>query len=188
MRLFIKAAFRVMLVWLLIDIVLSLISQISNLMIQTRLYPFEDYFPWVPLGFAIAASLVGVLLLWVLWMKTDRVVNLLTGKQDTGTVVISTTNFDFMQAAVRIIGLILILWGLPDLFGAISYLVGLNPAYFETYRLSTEVASGIRWLVTAAAKIILGTILVLGWRQLVNTINKYWDKARMMKDTTEGTE
>ena len=188
MRPFIKAGVRIVLIYIFLDMLYSGLNQIFGDWAQINVYGTSGFNPWVPIGFLIAFLAVGTLILGLLWWKTDWLVRVLTGRQNVNTVAINMSESLIIQTAFRITGLVLVVWGLPDLLGVLGYYARINGLNSSLYDLTRDMANVTRWLIADGMKVVFGIVLLVGTRNTMKLLERLWDKAHMADHAPESTE
>ncbi len=187
MRTAIRAIIRVIIIIIFIQALIALIYSIANVYSYFRVV-VGDYNLAVPIAIMVGAMLLVTLILYVLWRKTDWLVRITAGEIPEKELVITTSNLDLYKVAIRVLGMYLVVTALPDLIGLFGYHLSI-PRESEYYLLSGEInANEIRELLEIGVRLIAGVVLIIGSRKIVNTIDKIWDKARMIDDKKDKEE
>ena len=184
MRIAIKATIRVILIYIFLSSLVSLISYGVNIFNSHHFYP-EDYGFLFTLALLILGMVLITLILLALWWKTDWIVGIIAGDIPENEIKISTTNLDLIKVAMRILGIFLLVYSIPTLVGLIGYHFSL-PA--DSPDFPSVHADEIRNLLVAGVKIVFGVWLLLGTRGIMNTVDKVWDKAHMVRDEEKTPE
>ncbi|MFH1032275.1 MAG: hypothetical protein V1767_06920 [Chloroflexota bacterium] len=173
MRSIIKAALRVVIVFAFLEIVASLVKSIGSLLTFRHIPDAQDLSTFY-VNISIA-SLIGLLILWAMWWKTDAIVRILVGNISENELVINTSNLDLIKVSMRILGIYLLATSIPDLFGLIAYHIQNVNLYVELNNIDPKLqADEIKWWVTTGVTILIGIWLVLGSRGIVTAIDKVW--------------
>ena len=131
MRSLIKAAIRIIIILFFFKLLYWSINQIYFL-IRTREY--TDYYNVaVPFIIFIGLTVVGFIILFILWKKTDWLVKLVVGDLNENELVINTSNLDLIYSVLRIFGIFLLITALPELLGLAFYHVRLSIEYSEIH-------------------------------------------------------
>jgi hypothetical protein len=187
MRTAIRAIIRVIIIIIFIQALITLIYSIANVYSYFK-WAAEDYNLAVPIGIMVGVMLLATLILFVLWRKTDWLVRITAGEISEKELVITTSNLDLYKVAIRILGMYLVVTALPDLIGLFGYHLTI-PRQSDYYILSGEInASEIRELLIIGVRLIAGIVLIIGSRKIVSTIDKIWDKARMVDNKNDSEE
>jgi hypothetical protein len=173
MRLAVKAFIRIFLIYIALQMAYYITNYISNMFFYRRAYP-GDYDLFFHVIFLVASSLIVLLVIYVLWWKTDWLVRVLLGRTRDRELIISTSNLDLFRVAMRILGIVLLVNAIPELIG----LAGYHFSIPEEMRLIgyPDSASEVREFIIVGVKIIFGIFLVVGTRKIVDTIDKVWEK------------
>jgi hypothetical protein len=174
MRMFVRAAVRVILIALCLEIVLYAWRNIVYVVTVFPRMTAEDYWPQILI--IIGAAIIGFIILALLWWRTDWLVRLLTGRVYDRELVISTSNVNLMKVAMRIVGIILLVNAIPSLLGLIGYHFSIPSIYLDDRR-PAEIQEGI----IIGVKIILGIFLVYGTKGMSKIIDAADDKIHVIK-------
>jgi hypothetical protein len=125
----------------------------------------------------IGVALVGALILYILWRKSDWLVKKLAGDINENELVINTSNLDLINVVMRVIGMFLILISIPKLAGLIAYRGVLANAYTDMLLASNAraTASEIKEWITNIGTLLIGLWLALGGAGIVQVFNKIWN-------------
>jgi hypothetical protein len=135
----------------------------------------------------IGAVVIVTGILLMLWAKVDWLSKLLVNTTDDNPITINTASADLFQTAMRVIGLVLVVGFLPDLFGRIAYDVNIGAFISSEYGRSiptsavTSQANQIREYVVIGTKLLVGLYLLLGVKGIYRTLNYAWETLRMNK-------
>jgi hypothetical protein len=174
MRLAVKAFIRIFLIYIALQMAYYITNYISNMFFYRRAYP-GDYDLFFHVIFLVASSLIVLLVIYVLWWKTDWLVRVLLGRTRDRELIISTSNLDLIKVAMRILGVVLLVNAIPELIGLVGYHFSL-PAEFWDYPSYYESARETQEFIVVGIKILFGIFLVVGTRKIVDTIDKVWEK------------
>jgi len=170
MRNAIKATIRIILIFMFIDLIIILAGQVATL--NAYLQAADDFNALRFIALLAGGFVISVLILYLLWIKSDWIVRKIAGEMPDSELIINTTNLDLIKVAMRILGIFLLVKAIPELVGLASYHFSLT----EGERLIGQEWSSneIKNWVTTGAQILFGVWLVLGTRRLVNAIDKVW--------------
>lgn len=185
MRPFIKAGIRIMIIWLFIEAFLETFRNISSY--WTIIYISNTLDRWVATGFTLIPFLISVVLLAVLWWRTDWLVRFLTGGQNVNSVIVSTSNVHLVQLAVRIIGIVMVALVIPDLIGLIGYYAMITDQRDFVWLAETR-ATLVRQVLEVGVRLIVGIVLLLGTRGVVRAIDIVWDKVHLVNNNKKEPE
>jgi len=173
MRLAVKAFIRIFLIYIALQTLLFIANQVSYMVIYHRVYA-EDYDLFIHVIILVASVLIMVLVIYVLWWKTDWLVRVLLGKTRDKELIISTSNLDLIKVAMRILGIVLLVNAIPELIGLIGYHFSIpEEMQLIGYTWST---GEVKEFIIVGVKILFGVFLVIGSRGIVNAIDKVWEK------------
>ena len=177
MRALIKAAIRIIIIIMFLRLVYSLIQYVSAIFTSLK-YTSPIYI----LGM-IAVGLIGILVLYLLWRKTDWLVRILAGNIKDNELVIKTSNLDLIKVAMGILGIYLLVTSVPDLFGLLVYHIHITKVAPDLLLMPTEQALEIKQWVTTTITILVGVWLVSrlrGIEGIVKLINNVWNKGQII--------
>ena len=183
MRSLTKVAIRIILIFLFLKIIVALYNQITYYLIYLNRYPSEGYL--LEILILVGAGIVGTLILWILWWKTDWLVRVLAGNIPDDLLVVSTSNLDLFKVIIRIIGIYLIVTTIPHLIGLIGYRLSFPSEPFESWG-SQQNASWIKELLIVIFTLIFGLFLALIGNKLATYISSLWNTASF-PDTKKGS-
>jgi hypothetical protein len=173
MRMFVRAAVRIILVVLFLQTILATLRYITEPNIHNRVTAITH---WEPFSTIIGAALISIGILALLWWRTDWLVRVLTGRVYDRELIISTSNIDLMKVAMRILGAYLIVSGIPSLIGNIGFHIALlDSDLLVMYTPDLE-----RNLIVPVIQILIGFWLVLGTKGIVKTLNVLDDKVHII--------
>jgi hypothetical protein len=172
MRSLIKAVFRVILVFLFINLVIQVVNYISQILLNSHIYATAsekfNVFPYI-IGACIAFVVFSSVLLF-LWWKTNGVVKFIAGDVTENEVAITTTNSELHRTIMRFLGIYLIVSNVPYIAGTLGYYyyyVNVSrPALFDWQ------TSEIRQLIIQGITVLLGIWLVVGNYTIKKVTNK----------------
>lgn len=174
MRLAVKACIRIIIIFIALQAFFSFLNYASSMIFNYQVYS-EDYnLPFQVAVLAVSALVVAAVL-GVLWWRTNWVVNVLVGRMPERELVVSTSNLDLVRVAMRILGIVLLVFAVPELIGLIGYHFSVQDEFGGTV-LYYNTADEVRDLIIAVVKILLGVWLLVGTRKIVKAIDKVWDK------------
>jgi len=182
MHTLIKAAVRLGIILMSLQLLISFangLASILNIFNPQYSSGFELY---LGLAIIIGVALIGALILYILWRKSDWLVRKLAGDINENELVINTSNLDLINVVMRVIGMFLILISIPKLAGLIVYRGVLANAYTDMLLASNAraMASEIKEWITVIGTILIGLWLALGGAGIVQVFNKIWN---YMKNT-----
>lgn len=163
MRSIIKAAIRIIIVIMFLKSLLGLVNNLSGVLINPALYEYRYSFYTVAISLAIIFT--GMLILYLLWRKTDWLVRIIAGNINENEVVISTSNLDLIKVAMRILGIYLLVTSVPTLIGMISYHLSLGSEF------PRQMAMILKDYVTEVITILIGAWLVLGTKGINKVVD-----------------
>ena len=177
MKSHIKVIIRIILIFLLLDLLIMLTSY--SAMIST----YGDMYP--ELLIYIGVGIIGTLILGFLWWQTDWLVSVLAGNLPEDSLVISTSNLDLFKMALRLLGFFLIFSALPDLVGHIGYRLSFPFDYYEPNQFQAALRGE---LLNITVTLLLGLLLTSIGGKPVRSIRGFWNPASLtdtQKDYSE---
>jgi hypothetical protein len=174
MRLAIKAFIRILLIFIALQTVLHIVNYVHNMLFYHRMYP-EDYDLFLPVIILVAAVLILILVIYVLWWKTDWLVRVVSGRTREKELVITTSNLDLFKVAMRILGIVLLVNAIPTLIGLIGYHFSIPQEYRE-FSSYSQSAGEIKEFIIVGVKILFGVWLIVGSKGIVKAIDKVWSR------------
>jgi hypothetical protein len=181
MRVIIKTAVRVIIIVMALKLLYAGFNLANTVILYQRYeLPLPVYIFVIVLGLFI----LGVLLLWLLWWKTDWLVKILAGDIDEQELIINTTNLDLFWLAIRILGVYILVGAVSDLFGRVAYqiyienqLEGLR--FLSPEEQAMEISQWIKVVVT----VLIGVFLVSGvkgvCRGFCKGVKNFWKRAEL---------
>jgi len=172
MRSIIRAAIRIILIVFCVQLVLSLINQINIAIINERRFGYENssYNVDVEIGILVAAFIIGIVILYFLWRKTDWLVRVLAGEMDDSVLTVNTTNLDLISVAIRLLGIYLLATLIPRLIGDIQFYFSIQEILSDAY--ASDKAAAIKPIIVNTITILIGAGMVMGTRRITKTIDK----------------
>lgn len=151
------------------------LANIVNLLVHPEFS--SDFNTYLGSAIIIGVALIGALILYILWRKTDWLVKKLAGDINENELVINTSNLDLINVVMRVIGMFLILISIPKLVGLIVYRGVLANAYTDVLLASNAraMASEIKEWITNIGTLLIGLWLALGGAGIVQVFNKIWN-------------
>lgn len=164
-------------------VLVHLVDSINGIFIYNRFQADENLlYTWI---FPLAGPLVGALILYILWRKTDWLVRILAGNINENELVISTSNLDLIRVTMGILGIYLLITSIPDLIGISAYHIFITNNLSDRNWFTEDKALLIERLVTTICSILIGIWLVSGLRGIkgiIKGINNFWNKAKITND------
>ena len=171
MRSLIKAVFRVVLVFLFINLVIQVVNYISQILLNSHIYATAsekfNVFPYI-IGACIAFVVFSLVLLF-LWRKTNGVVKFIAGDVTENELAITTTNSELYRVVMHILGIYLIVSSIPYIAGTLGYSI-----YYENINETVYQSIGgmnIESLIIKGITVLLGIWLVIGNNPIMKVIN-----------------
>jgi hypothetical protein len=168
MRSIIKSAIRIIVIFIAIK---TMISFINNLVITLRNYNFKvsDQYAWLEIGIYSLAFLFGIFILWIIWWKAGAIARLLAGDIDDNRLVVDTSYLNLFRLVLMIIGIYLLVTGIPSVLSMIGYHFRLTALNEDIIRSNIEQANELKYWITPVVSVIIGLGLIFG-------LKKYWGK------------
>jgi hypothetical protein len=180
MRMLVRAAIRVILIFLFLDVIFTCIRYIGEFNVYSLRGEIENI--WFQYLIIIGVTIISLVILALLWLRTDWIVHVLTGKTYDRELVINTSNVDLMKVAMRILGIYLLVDGIPSLLGLIGYHFAIKePDLMGNNYIANEVSK----FVIVCVKIFAGIWLVLGTKGIYSIITSIDDKVHMRETETK---
>jgi hypothetical protein len=162
-----------------IQLLFAFFKDISSFFYDTSIFKDEKIFNY--LGTILGVDIAGLILLCILWWKTDWLAKLLGVNTDDNALVIKTSNVGFLTVAIQIIGIFFIITSIPDFIGLAVYHIQMRDT-FPGYDLSEyQIQETKQWVITSLT-FILGLLLASGSKWLVKRIQ---GPKKLDNDTTE---
>jgi hypothetical protein len=140
---------------------------------------------WFYILLIVGITVIFYIILTLLWWKTDWLVNVLAGRVSNHELIITSSNLDLFRVAIRILGLYLLVDSIALLIGLIGYHFSLPPQYLD---LAIEThANEIKNFFVLGTKIVLGAILLLGFKNIFKTVDRIDDKFHLANGGQENT-
>lgn len=161
---------RVLAIYLFIQALKSL-SQLSNLIY----FPFpdeSDHRMWLQvIAISMGPFVVYVATGVILWVYTQHLSRLIAPIEEGFMEDMAGISLKSLQsAAFSVVGLFLLVKGIPALFLIVPNLVFLNEEYsLMSYKFKLEAIFGITQI---AAELLIGTCLLFGGKRLAGWVNK----------------
>ena len=168
MRSVVKAAIRIVLIYLFLTALLPLIQFFSVVLADTSDMPGIYTY-----SYFVFPVVLYILILCVLWWKTNWLVRFLAGSAPDDSLVITTSNIDLFIVALRILGIFLIVNAIADLIGLISYHFSIHEIYPEFIGTNMEL-DWIRELATNITTLVIGLVLAFSGSKLFNPFRNLW--------------
>jgi hypothetical protein len=112
---------------------------------------------------------------WLLWWKAELVACYLAGSISDDELVINTNNTNLIKLVLRIFGFCLIFIALPNLFGHIAYHIRYVAISSDLSGSSVPEAIEVMWWVTDTAQILIGILLIIGFKKPLNILKSIRD-------------
>lgn len=165
MHLLLKALVRILLIWAF----LNLVSALPGYITVYEYYENKILF----IGTTTGAFIVLLAILFILWLKSDYIVQKLVGNTETQQhEVIQVSHPDLYRLILKVMGIFLLVTTIP----AISRILYLY-WYSHTYNITIFIASFADW-IPLIVKMMLGLWLIIGNKN----IRKAWDAVQYFFD------
>lgn len=155
MRTLIKAIFRIFLIFAFIGLLRTIINNISNVLIYDALYYSQEI--WLNIFVYSVVFLFFLVILFILWWKTEKILKFIVGEIIDTELVITTTNSELHRTVMRFIGIFLIVSAIPTVVGILGHYL----LYKDNYPLGFQ-SYDVRELIILGTTILLGIWLVVG--------------------------
>lgn len=173
MRTLIKAAIRILIIVMTLQMLLSLVNSLVLLFSYPPIYgEFNAPYFWGNLATNIFSFLITILILFIVWRKTDWLVGLIAEEINDTELTINTNNVELITVVVRILGIVLLVTNLRLLVALIGNRWILGSIYPDVY-IQTSVNDMRQW-IAAIVGLLLGIWLVLGGKGIVIALDKIW--------------
>ena len=185
MRSLIKAAIRIIIILFFFQLLRQFLSAISSFTYMSHYSGYEDIA--FPLAIVIATGIVAIIVLVVLWIKTDWLVKVIAGDLNENELVINTSNSDLIKTALRILGLFLLITSIPELLGLASYHIRIENELSNAFMsLSPEQKAHLtqEWILLIV-KIIIGIWLTTGLKggkPVADGVSRFWRTGDVLGD------
>jgi hypothetical protein len=166
-KLLIKAAIRIVILIMGIKLLFALFKYGSLFFTDTGIFQDGDFFSY--LGYIFCVDIAGLIVLCILWWKTDWLVKLLCGNIEDSALVINTSNIDFITVIIQIIGIYLVVTSIPDFVGLAVYHIQIRNRFpgFDISELQVQETK--QWVITSIT-FVIGLLLASSSKWLVKRI------------------
>jgi hypothetical protein len=134
-----------------------------------------------PSVITLVLSIIGIIVLSVLWWKTDWFMRILAGEISDQEPVISISKPELFDFAIRILGIYLVVRYIPLLIGLIAYRISIAIASPEEFYLyNTPLVYEIEQWVVVSFYILIGLFLasgIKGMKTIGRIIRNFWNRA-----------
>ena len=170
MRSIIKAAVRVIILIMFVMLLKFIMYSAQSIMMAPALGIDIDLLFYT--SSILGPFIIGTLVLYFLWRKTDWIVRIIAGNLNDNELVIKTSNLDLLKVAMRLFGIYLLIASIPDLFGLLTYYIRMNNELMYTAHVQ---ATTLRSSVSNIITIGIGVWLVIGTRGIAKVIDNIMD-------------
>ncbi len=167
MRFIIKAAIRIIILIMGLRLLLILFNYISSLFYDTGIFRDENIFGY--LGTFLGVDIAGLIVLGILWWKTDWLVKKFYGNIEDSSLVINTSNIDFITVTIQIIGIYLVVTSIPDFAGLAVYHFQMQTK-FPGFDLSEFQVQETKQWITTSVTFVIGLLLASSSKWFVKKI------------------
>jgi hypothetical protein len=185
MKAIIRTTIRIILIIMALQLLSLIYGSAMNILVYQPSYHYE--FSVHPSFIALALSITGILVLSVLWWKTDWLIRVLAGEISDQELVISISKSELFDFAIRILGIYLIVKYIPLLMGLIAYRMSAVIAP-EEHMFHMPQTYEIEWWVKISFYILIGVFLasgMKGMKTIGRIISNFWNKATLSSDNAE---
>lgn len=168
MRSIIKATVRVIILIMFVMLLKIVISNVQWVIMLPRLNIEQDLLYYT--GIIGSLFVIGTLVLYFLWRKTDWLVRTIAGDLNDNELVIKTSNLDLLKVAMRMFGIFLLITSIPELIGLSAYHIRLiheSDLVYSPIQQATTIMNFVSNMIT----IIIGAWLVIGTRGIAKAID-----------------
>jgi hypothetical protein len=185
MRTLIKAAVRLVIILMFFHLFLYIGNSLAMLIDfftvnQFTIFNNHYYYLAVP----VIVFVIGVLILWYLWLNTDWLAEFIAEDIDEHEIVIKTSNLDLIKVVFRIMGMYLIVTQIPTIVG-----LSVSHVILEKYTsgIVTSLVGEIKqWIITVGT-VLIGLWLLFGGKGIVEMIDRQSDNNQIGdEDTVDG--
>ena len=185
MKTIIRTTIRIILIVMALQLLSLIYNSAMNILVYQQSYNYE--YAVHPSFITLALSIAGILVLSILWWKTDWLMRMLAGEISDQELVISTSKPELFDFAIRILGIYLIVKYIPLLMGLIAYRVAaiIVPDEHLSYMPPTY---EIEWWVKISFYILIGIFLTSGMKgtkTIGRIITNFWNRATLSTKNTE---
>ena len=185
MKVIIRTTIRIILIIMALQLLSLIYGSAMNMLVYQPSYSYE--YAVHPSVITLALSITGILVLAVLWWKTDWLMRVLAGEIGDQELVISISKPELFDFAIRILGIYLIVKYIPLLMGLIAYRVAaiIVPEEHLSYMPQTY---EIEWWVKISFYILIGIFLtsgMKGMKTIGRIISNFWNRATLSSDNSE---
>jgi hypothetical protein len=184
MRGLVTAAIRIILIFVFLSTLNILGSNFYTLWFTSDLPSKPDFLSSV--GVLLLIFLIIFVISWVLWWKAELFANYFAGSISDDELVINTNNTDLIKFVLRIVGICLIFFALPNVFGHVAYHIRYVVLYSGMSNYSIPQASEVMWWVTDAVQILIGIFLILWTKKPLNIVTSIRDFIEKPPEEDEG--
>jgi hypothetical protein len=182
MRTLIKAGIRIIIILMTLEILLSSVSNLVYYLTFSAPYESADLNYFVgSIGSVTFSFLVTVLILFIVWRKTDWLTRLVAGEINDSELTINTNNVELITVAVRILGIIFVVIN----FRLLVALIGNRWIFGSMYpgvQMQNSVYDITQWIASIVG-LLLGIWLTLGGKGIVTALDKIWSAQQAGKST-----
>ena len=168
MRSIIKTAVRIIILIMFVMLLKIVLSNVQWVIMLPRLGIEQNLLYYT--GVIGGLFIIGTLVLYFLWRKTDWIVRTIAGDLNDNELVIKTSNLDLLKVAMRMFGIFLLVTSIPELIGLSAYHIRLTTASELIYS-PVEQATTIMNFVSSIITIAIGAWLVIGTRGIAKVID-----------------
>lgn len=187
MKAIIRTTIRIILIIMALQLLNLIYNSAMNILVYQPSYIYD--YSVHPSVITLTLSITGILVLLILWWKTDWLMRVLAGEISDQGLVINIPKLELFDFAIRILGIYLIVRYIPLLIGLIAYRISIaitSPEEFYIYY--TPVAYEIERWVSTSFYIIIGVLLTSGMngmKTIGRIINNFWNKAILSSEDAE---
>ena len=185
MKAIIRTTIRIILIIMALQLLSLIYSSAMNILVYQPSYSYD--YTVHPSVITLALSITGILVLLILWWKTDWLMRVLAGEISDQELVISSSKLELFDFAIRILGIYLIVRYIPLLIGLIAYRISIVITSLEEPYMPPIAYEIERW-VTTSFYILIGVLLtsgMKGMKTIGRIINNFWNKAILSSEDAE---